>query len=392
MRGPSFETAWLAAALLAVAAGCTPASDDDDSAGADDDSAGADDDTAGDDDVAAGATHAVVTTTDYSVGSLALVELDGWAVQDEIVTTSGDPSVTVDDGTILVVNAFGADNLTAYDPEDFSAPLFQVSTGAGSNPRRVASCGGAYFVTRYEEASLLVLDPGTGQTVGTVDLSGWDDGDGTPEAFSAVALDDTLYVSLQRFERAGYVWTPAADGGRILEIDCGTRTVLREFTTGPSPTLARHPMDPGKLLVFEGVYYDETFAVAQDGGARVLDPGTGALDAGYTWPEAEVGGNLAGFGGLASGKGILAVGTDTGSRIYCADLAAGTATLLDESTSFVNDVAADDRGDVWVVQRVSWLDPESDAGLRIFEAETCTERTAGGWIATSLEPYAVAFL
>jgi len=396
-----FPLPWPALAAALLAAGCTgTVSGDDDSAAADDDSAAADDDTTatdddgtppGDDD-AAPMRAAIVTTVaaDYTQGSFASIDLGTREVTDEIAPTSPDPSVQELDGLVAIVNGYGTDTLVLYTHNDLSAPRLEVSTGANTNPREIASCGDLYWVTLYETNSLLLLQPGSGGPAGTVDLSPWSDADGLPEPYSAIAVDDTLYVSLQRLERAGYVWTPAADGGRVLEIDCATKEVTGEWTTGPSPVLERDPRDPTKLLVIDGVWYDESFQILLDGGVRTLDPATDTLS-GYLFAEADLGGNVSSVAFDPDGKGLLLVGTDTGYDVVCADLGAGTHSLIQSTTSFLIDAEANDRGEIWVLDRTSWLDPYAQAGIQRFQQSTCTEFTDEGWIMTSLEPYSIMF-
>ena len=56
----------------------------------------------------------------------------------------------VEEGAIYAINRYQHDSIRRYDPPDLRNPRLEFSTGAGSNPERVALCDGALFVTRLE--------------------------------------------------------------------------------------------------------------------------------------------------------------------------------------------------------------------------------------------------
>jgi hypothetical protein len=364
--------------LLLLSSGCpTGFDDDDDTTGDDDDSAGVD-----------AQTHAVVTTTDFAVGALATVDLDTWEVTDSITATSADPFVRTDDGLVLQINRWQHDSVRIYDPADLTTPLVELSTGAGSNPQEALFCGGDLFVTRLEETSIGVYDPDTGMAVGTVDLSTWTDDDGSPEATTMARIGDTLYVGLQRLDRASVWWTPSDGGGRVLEVDCASREVTREWSTGSNVIVQQHPVVDDTLLLVDGAYYTDEGLVSLDGGIRELpldgEPGS------YRLTDEDLGGNVLGVAATAEGRGIVITAEDVGHRVLCLDMADWSTTELLFTEAYIPEFAVNDRGEAWIVVR-SWLDPEDEGGLLVIDLDTCTDLTEDSWIRFELEPFSVAF-
>ncbi len=376
MRGPALLLAATIVPLLVT--GCVGTSDG--PAGDDDDSAGAGD----------GQGHAVITTTDFSVGALATVALDTRELTDEITTTSSDPIVRVDDGLLFVINRYMFDSVRVYEPPELQMPVVEFSTGAGSNPHDAAVCDGAIFVTRHDLDSLGVYDRETGIQIDEIDLSDWADSDGLPEASTLVRQGDTLYVGLQRMVRGGAFWTPADGGGAVVAVDCASREVVDSWSTGPNVFVQPHPMDDDTLLLLDGAYWDADGEITLDGGLSPLpldgdSPGAPHID------EVTVGGNIVAVATNDAGHGLLVSADAEHHHVHCVDLAAGTTELLFSTTAYIPSVRGDDRGDAWIVMRAPYDDPGAGGGLAIYDMSTCEESAAGAWVGTSLEPFSIDF-
>lgn len=332
-----------------------------------------------DTDVPAAAT-AIVTTTDFAVGSLAAVDLEDWTVTDELAPTSGDPFVFVDDGHVLQVNGFQSDSVRVYEPGAWQEPLVEFSLGAGAGPHDVAVVGDELFVSLYEQAAMTVRSLADGTEVATVDLSAWADADGIPEASSIVEVDGALFVALQHFDRSAFASTGA---GKVVRVDPATRQVTKAWDTGPSPVLYAHPSEPGTLVVATGTYEGAApYPPALDGSLAVLDPVRDTLAAPLL-ADADSGYKVNGYGEVESGHAVLVVqGTDGATRVACWD--GGALSVAETLPGWAADLAVDPAGDAWIAAR----DP---GGLLVYDVETCTSRTGAEWIGTSLPPYRVAF-
>ncbi len=372
--------------LFLFLTGCpTGVSDDDD------DGSPADDDTDGDDDTTdPPQTVAYVATSDGSVGALATVALDDWAIEDQLTALTGDTVLTVDGGKLFAINRYEHDSIRIYDPQNLNTPQVEFSTGSGSNPHQALFCDGSVFVTRYSEASLGVYDPDIGLPVSTVDLAPYADDDGIPEASNMVRIGDSLYVGLHRLDRDNG-WAAAAGGGLVAQVDCASKEVVQTWTTGNNVNLMVHPLDPEQLLLTDGLFYDENYAVTLDGGAHELAPAADDEVGEYLLTEDVVGGNVAGLAANENGHGILISAEDAGYRIFCLDMTDWSLEELEFTTSYLSDIEINDRGEVFIAARTSWLDPGSLGGLIVYDAETCDSLTGDDWITFSLDPNSVTF-
>ena len=324
-------------------------------------------------------TEAVITTVadDYSAGSLAVVGLEDWSIEDEIMPTSGDPVVVVDGDSVFQINRFGFDNIRVYT-DSWSAPSLEISTGGGTNPQDVALCGGEMFVSLYEAAQLNAYDMGTGTLTGTVDLSGFVGTDGSTEASSLEVLDGTLYVGLNGLDRNND-WVD--DGGSVLAVDCATKTVSQSWAAAGNTALHPWLSEEGRFLVTGRAFDGQPGGISAFDGAE-LSLVLSADTEGWNFTS------VAAFGDQA-----VAIGVDSSwnSRLACIDLAAGAITWSESSDRYLTGVWANELGEAWVSARPGFSNPELPGGVMVFDIATCTEKTMDGWLELSLSPYSIAF-
>ncbi len=320
-----------------------------------------DPDTAVDTDPEGGAQLVLATASDdYAVGALTVVDA-GSGMATDLTTLHGDAVVRSSGGSVWAIERLGVDAVRRYD-EDWTAPLWQQSTGRASNPHDAARCGDSLVVSRYEQSTLLRLDPATGDELGTVDLAAWADDDGLPEASSLAVLNGHLYVALQRLNRQ-QGWTSAA-GGRLLEVDCATWAVTESWAVGPNPTLAHAP---GGLWVLaeDGVWPFDGSAVGEE---LPGDPDGGWVTS-VSW-EGEAGAFVARDGDE--------------HRVGCLGVD-GSWTRGFVSSRYLVEVAVA-QGAAWVAARRGWQQPEVAGALLRVDLATCA---AAGEVATRLAPYSV---
>ncbi|MCB9763665.1 MAG: hypothetical protein H6739_28105 [Alphaproteobacteria bacterium] len=344
---------------------------------ASDDSAAADD-SATDDTSAEGETTAVVATVsdDYAVGTLATVSLEGWAVQDEIVDLTGDTAVIADGGYVFRLDRFAYDSVSVYTPGDWSAPIAQFALADLANPHTVVMCDGAAFITQYGADHIAVHDPETGALRGTVDLSSFDDGDGTPEASTMVMADNgKLYVGMQRLDRAAS-WAEA--GGRVAEVDCASRAVTRSWEVEGQANVYAYSPDGAQLVVDSGE------------GLHLLDTTTGTLSAPLLDEVAE-GISVVGFTSHGDRAVVAFSDASYSYGIGCVDLGTWSFTEAERVDNYLISLSGDARGEAWISARTHWSNPAAENGLIVYDVATCTSLTTSGPIATLLAPFSVAF-
>jgi DNA-binding beta-propeller fold protein YncE len=271
-------------ALLAlVLAGCT--------------SGGVEDRTPGEQPPPLAGTSAFVVTTDFQTGSFAVFPvLQPDAIARNVERIHSDAVAREHDGLVYVVNRLGGDNIQAIDPMQGYATRWQCSVENGSNPHDIAfAAPNKAYVTRYERATILIVDPTTGPDCanfvrGTVDLSALADADGLPEMDQAVVINGELFVTLQRLDRRNF-FAPSGTS-LIAVIDVATDAVVGTITltgTNPFAETAGLAPDPvtGKIILPEV----GQFGRADDGGIERIDPATRTAE-GFFVTEADLGGNV----------------------------------------------------------------------------------------------------
>ncbi len=169
----------------------------------------------------------VVSTDYYSAAYYSTIEVEPpRTVRRNIGTVSIDPVVHYDhqENKVFVINRYLADNIQVIDPMLNFATVAQYSVGNGSNPHdiRLANNRKAY-VTRYEWKKLLIVNPYTGDSLGTIDLSCFADSDGIPEMDRMEIAGNKLFVSLNIINHT--TWLPAG-AGKIAVIDVEADTIV----------------------------------------------------------------------------------------------------------------------------------------------------------------------
>ena len=66
---------------------------------------------------------------EMAAGDAATVALSDFSVNDEVFVTSGDPSVVAQGGLVFQFNSGSDNNLRAYEPGEWSQPLWEISVG-----------------------------------------------------------------------------------------------------------------------------------------------------------------------------------------------------------------------------------------------------------------------
>jgi hypothetical protein len=235
-------------------------------------------------------------------------------------------------------------------------------------------------VLLYEESAIAIFDPATAERIGSVPLAAYADEDGLAEPWNLVEVDGALYVALNRLDRND-AWSDR--GGTVVEISCAGEKVTRTWSTAGNAMVHRWWNDD-RVLVSTRAYDGDP------GGLSILDPASGTLTA--LVDEATLGGTADEATGFGSRAIVAALAEDYESTmIQCVDLETGAVDTLDTTVHFVTVVAGNERGEAWVGDDWGWVDPDNARpGLRIFDVETCTERTAEP-LELLLAPYSLAF-
>ena len=314
---------------------------------------------------------AVMTTAslDYAVGALAAVNRETLEVLPDLATVHGDAVVRAEPGVVWQVNRLGADTVRRYEPGDWAAPVWEVSTGRGSNPQTAVRCGRDLWVSLYETGEVLRLDPGSGERRGAVALDAYADADGNPEVSDLVVLGGALHVGLQRLDRlAGWV----SEAGAVAVVDCDTAEVVDLWEVGPNPVI--RPLDADRLLV-----------LAEDG-LSVLRPADGALEGPL---EVDLDGMAVVDAGVHEGVALVVARDAAEHGLWCVDLERWSAAPLGTWTNYLPSVEVDEDGFGWVAVRPGWEDPDAGGGVMRVHLPSCELRT-DPWLPMALTPFSVA--
>ncbi|MFP6664110.1 MAG: hypothetical protein VCC00_07930 [Deltaproteobacteria bacterium] len=324
--------------------------------------------------------HAFIVTGDFESGSYAALPLaDPSNSRVDIGAVHGDAVARSFDGRVYVVNRFGADSIQGIDPQRDWATIFQCSVGNGSNPHDIAfAAPDKAYVTRYEEASLAIVDPSVGPGCegfmrGEIDLTAFADSDGIPEMDQMVIVDGLLFVSLQRLDRNQF-FEPAGESFLVV-IDTATDTPIDTApeTPGVDPIVLRwtNPLGAGQGLPLHPATGDiivaqiGSFGIIGDGGIETISPTTFA-STGLLITEADIGLNITDFVAV-DGRTAWAIGTDETFRNYILQidttLRESVRTIF-ESEAFLPDMELERHSSkIWLTDRTFGA-----AGIRIFSA------------------------
>ncbi len=326
---------------------------------------------------------AILTTTDYSVGSLATINLDSWALSDNIVDTSSDPWVNVTDGLIVQFNAFNHDTVRVYQPGNWSEPLVEFALADGANPNDVELCGGKLVVSQFNLASLAAYDPESGLVSGSVDLSAFDDGDGTPEAGNMVRVGSKLYVGMENLDQSGS-WRSV--GGALAEVDCDSLEVTDSWSPGYDVSVFEYAPNPDKVVVATA----QNNMGGSEGGLWMLETSTGELSE-LLVSEETLGGTIVGFAAYNEAAVVVVGDADYNYTVGCLDTTTWEYTEAEQSHEYITGLEGNGRGEAWITARTHWSYDDSAPGTIVYDIQTCTSLTAADPLATALEPYSVAF-
>lgn len=334
-------------------------------------------------------TTAFVVTSDFTTGSLAAIDLGTRAASANLAGIHSDARARWHDGLLYVVNRFGQDNVQVIDPAQGFATVRQFSTGAGSNPHDIVILSPTRaYVTRYELADLLIVNPQTGASLGTIALGAFADADGIPEMDQMIRVGPRVFVSVQRLDRnAGF--TPA-DSSLVVVIDSDTDTVIDANPAQPGVQAIRlagtqpfteFVFDPPTSRLLIGCV---GFFGALDGGIEKIDP-VYLKSEGLVISEAGLGGDVTDLVWNGSGRS-WAIVSDASFNTLLVSFANGVLehTVFAPGGYSLADANLNDRGELYV-GRNDFLNP----GVYVFDA--ATHAPLAGPIGTGLPPFQIVF-
>ena len=313
-----------------------------------------------------------VITTDFATGSTAFWAANAAEAEVNLLGVHSDAVGHYHDGRVYIVNRLGQDNILVLDAMDLRTPLIQFSVGNGANPHDIEIVApDKAYISRYDTASLLIVNPQDGAELGEIDLSAFADADGLPEASQIVRVGDRLYLSCQRLDRNSG-WGPA-DVSYLIVVDLASDTLVdvdpdAEGVQG----IALSAANPNSMAVV-----GEQIAVGvvagfgdRSGGVEIVDTATNR-SLGLAVGEEDLGGDIASMVLVDQNRGYAVVADDNfANKVRPFELSSGAvgAPLENTSGGFIPSLAVDG-GRLVVADRGSFADPAS-AGLKFYDAAT----------------------
>ncbi|MDE2890818.1 MAG: hypothetical protein OXR72_21660 [Gemmatimonadota bacterium] len=339
------------------------------------------------------ANQAVMTTTDYTSGALSSLDLGTNTAANDHLVIHSDAVVRVYRDKVYVLNRLGQDNVIVLDRGDLATPLTQYSTGNGSNPHDIAFVSEEKaYISLYERTLLLIVNPVTGDSLGSVDLSTFADADGLPETSQLSVHGGQLFAACHRLDRENG-WVPT-EFSTIAVVDVTTDHLVdadpaAEGTQGIEMT-SKNPAGAARRGSKWIVSAVNTYSDLTDGGIEVID-----LEAmrseGMVLDEAAVGGNLSSLVMTSDSDGYAVV-TDENfvNTVKRLDLTAGSVSqgLDGLSGGFVPGLGVFGER-LYILDQGSFGDPAS-AGVKVYDVST--DELVAGPIGTGLPPSSIAFV
>ena len=337
-------------------------------------------------------TRAFVTCTDFSAGEMSVVQLSNRAVTPGVQPVHTDAVVRWYNGKVYVVNRAGQDNIQVMDPALNYAVVGNHSTGNGSNPYDIVFVSSTKaYIPRYNEQRLLVMNPGTGATITTIDLSAFADADGIPEMARAIRVQRWLFVAVQRLDRNNF-YAPT-DSSQVVVIDTQTDQVV---DADPA-----HPGVQGIVLPVQNPITDFSFdrvssrlLIGCSGALFALDGGVAAIDPvffenlGLTISEAQLGGEITDIEWMNATRSFAIVSDPSfNTRLIAWNDVTNTASapIFSPGGYSLTDVAGNDLGELYVCHS----NLGGAYGLYVFRASDGA--FLAGPLDTGLPPYAISF-
>ncbi len=339
------------------------------------------------------ANQAVMTTTDYTSGALSSLDLGTNTAANDHLVIHSDAVVRVYRDKVYVLNRLGQDNVIVLNRGDLATPLTQYSTGNGSNPHDIAFVSEEKaYISLYERTQLLIVNPVTGDSLGSVDLSTFADADGLPETSQLALYGGHLFAACHRLDRENG-WVPT-EFSAIAVIDVTTDQLVDadpaaegmqgiEMTSKNPAGAARR----GSKWIVSAV---NTYSDLTDGGIEVIDLAAMRSE-GIVLDEAAVGGNLSSLVMTSESDGYAVI-TDENfvNTVKRLDLTAGSVSqgLDGLSGGFVPGLGVFGER-LYILDQGSFGDPAS-AGVKVYDVST--DELVAGPIGTGLPPSSIAFV
>jgi hypothetical protein len=335
----------------------------------------------------------LTSTTDFATGSTTSLNPDSKAATINVEAVGSDAVLRMGiDGLIYVVNRAGGDNIQVLDPCDGFDTVRQFSTGNGSNPHDIVfTTTDKAYVSRYDMTSVLIVNPQTGASLGSINLASFADADGLPEMDQMFMTGDFLCVLLQRLDRNNFYAPVGTSYMVVINTNFDTVVDMDPNVGGTQAVtlLYSNPYSEVNFATLQGLpvayFSDVAFFGVQDGGVQRVTLASPAAQ-GTILTEAAAGGDILDVEIISDTIGYAIVATPSFTTIliqFNPTLGTKTgATLYAPGGYDLNDCEPHDLGGVLLLADRKPTNP----GVRCFDLATGVQTTVNP-VATGLPPF-----
>ena len=338
------------------------------------------------------AQRAIIATTDFSTGSLSQLDLTTDQATNDLLLIHSDAAVATHGDHVYILNKLNSDNVIVLGKDDLATPITQYSTGNGSNPHDIAFISNEKaYISLYAHDYLLVVNPTTGDSLGTIDVSGFADNDGLPEISQLAVFGSYVFVSAQRLDRDAF-FAPSGES-TIIVIDAGSDTLVDvDAEQDGIQGITLEGANPTSVIQRGGHLIVATVGSfgAQDGGIEVVNLVTMSTE-GRKVTEEALEGDVGAMAMISDTEGYIVVSdANFANSVKRFSLATGmvSATLPDHSTGYTPGLAVAGTS-LYVLDQGTFSNPEL-AGVGVYDTSTNT-RIAGP-ISSGLPPSDIVFV
>jgi hypothetical protein len=163
---------------------------------------------------------AVIATvaSDWTSGAISIVDVDTFQATNNLLSSQSDITVCAYGKYFYQIGRYYLDWVRKVDISDPDNPIWECSTMdenedvSSSNPHALVFVNATKaYLLRYGTNTAWIVNPSASSCdefkIGTLDLSAYDDGDGSPEMTDGIVVGDKVFILLQRLDRNNN-WEP----------------------------------------------------------------------------------------------------------------------------------------------------------------------------------------
>lgn len=307
---------------------------------------------------------AAVFNTDWIIGNLSslLLSNPGSPTLARITTDGSDAVVRSFGGRIYVVNRGGTGTVQVIDPATFGV-IANYSVGNGSNPYDIVAVSDEKaYVLRYEPENdaenrddVLVVNPLTGERLGSIDLKPYtaDDGERLARAAQMVLVDGRIYACMQ--DLPANLMNPADTNGKVAIIDTETDAVVAVVQlAGMNPSdITYSPLTEKFYVASTGRRVNFVVDVSDaTGGIEVFRrEGDGYVSEGIVIDDASFGADVTEVRLASAERGYTIVGSSKVASFNPTTYALVNAGVYQSPAFFLPDISVDGEGRLLVAEQ-----------------------------------------